>query len=182
MRELAAGQFPQGLDLSHFERVQLNLANCKPGAVDAGALVRNLRPGIEYIVQVGEDPIDALAVARELRDRGHACSLLLDSSGGRGRSPLRWPACPEGFACGFAGGLGPENLLTELERLSPLVGQGVTWVDMESRVRGADGIALDLDKVRRCLEIAEPYSRPSDSCGNEEQRQPAEDEQRQPGQ
>lgn len=84
---------------------------------------------------------------------------LFDCSGGRGRSPSAWPKPLLGLYCGYAGGLGPDNLQEALETILGLSDQGECWVDMESKVRSdKDGKnVFDLEKAERCLEIAKPF-------------------------
>jgi phosphoribosylanthranilate isomerase len=84
-------------------------------------------------------------------------SVLFDSSGGKGISPKSWPSVPAALRCGFAGGLGPDNLASELGRLERIVGDRSVWIDMQSRVRSEDGAVLDLAKVRACLEASRAY-------------------------
>jgi phosphoribosylanthranilate isomerase len=75
-------------------------------------------------------------------------SILFDPSGGRGLEPARWPRAPLGVRMGYAGGIGPDNVLDVLAAIGPVE---PTWIDMESGVRG-DGDRFDLAKVRRVLE------------------------------
>jgi hypothetical protein len=58
--------------------------------------------------------------------------------------------------CGFAGGLGLDNLEDQLERLATVAGDRAIWIDMESKIR-SEADEFDRDKVRRCLEIARRY-------------------------
>jgi hypothetical protein len=44
-------------------------------------------------------------------------AVLFDESGGLGISPTAWPYPLQGKLCGYAGGLGPDNLATELPRI-----------------------------------------------------------------
>jgi hypothetical protein len=61
-----------------------------------------------------------------------------------------------GLHCGYAGGLGSDDLGEQLERIGEVAGEAEFWVDMESRVR-IPGDLLDLGKVVRCLEMARPF-------------------------
>jgi hypothetical protein len=128
-----------------FRRLQLNGA--KWGIETAARLskYKDRFPAKEFIVQVDWFPngqFDDLA-------------FLLDRSGGRGVEITKFPAPPDGVRCGYAGGLGPDNLEKALAAITALPGDGAVWVDMESQVRTDDW--LDLAKVRRCLEIARPF-------------------------
>ncbi len=80
---------------------------------------------------------------------------LFDRSGGAGIVPEQWPA-PIDY-CGYAGGLGPDNLEAELARIEQVVGDREIWIDMETKVRSDNGKVFDLDKVVRCLEMAEKF-------------------------
>jgi hypothetical protein len=82
--------------------------------------------------------------------RGRRHQILMDASGGRGISPEVWPRPIAGVLCGYAGGLGPETILAELERISDVVGDGVIWIDMEGRVRDETD-RLDLERVESVL-------------------------------
>lgn len=140
-----------------FGRVQLNISNLAvlppPRAVDqmrqwfiSGHLIVQARPeslGVWRAAAAGE---------------GLQPGLLFDSSGGRGRSPGAWPAPESGAYCGYAGGLGPHNLHSQLQLIERAAGPARVWVDMESGVRD-DCDAFDLGKVRRALEQAAPWVR-----------------------
>lgn len=75
---------------------------------------------------------------------------LFDLSGGAGVVPGSWPLQQLDTYCGYAGGLGPDNVLTELERIEK-VATGWIWIDMETKVRTPDNQALDRDAVESVL-------------------------------
>lgn len=81
---------------------------------------------------------------------------LLDRSGGAGVVPKFWPE-PIWTYQGYAGGLGPENITDEIERILDAAQDSRIWIDMETRVRSDDDKSFDLDKVKRCLELAAPF-------------------------
>ncbi len=60
--------------------------------------------------------------------------VLVDGSGGRGRSPEQWRRPNTDKAVGFAGGLGPDNVRDELTRIRS-VAVGDWWIDMEGKLR-----------------------------------------------
>lgn len=82
---------------------------------------------------------------------------LFDKSGGIGLTPEEWPEAEPGMYNGYAGGLGPDNLEVEIQRIAKVAGNEHVWIDMETKVRSGDDKQFDLDKVRRCLEIAAPF-------------------------
>lgn len=84
---------------------------------------------------------------------GFAVAALFDTSGGAGRLPVSWPQPKPDFLCGYAGGLGPDNVEGQLRIIEQRCAGRVYWIDMERRVRTQDDSRLDLDKVRRVLEI-----------------------------
>lgn len=61
--------------------------------------------------------------------------VLFDASGGRGTRPDQWPAVLPGIRCGFAGGLGPENVANEIDRIADASHGYPFWIDMESSLR-----------------------------------------------
>lgn len=63
---------------------------------------------------------------------------LFDASGGRGLERQEWPAHLGDWDCGYAGGLGPDNLRRELPRIAAAAGPSPYWIDMESKLREGD--------------------------------------------
>lgn len=90
----------------------------------------------------------------ELLYFGGNVQALFDVSGGTGVVPAVWPKPISGVFCGYAGGLGPNNLAEQLEKINELVGEASIWVDMETKVRSNDDKLFDLYKVNTCLEIS----------------------------
>lgn len=77
-------------------------------------------------------------------------AILVDASGGRGRSPAEWKRPSTEKTVGFAGGLGPDNIVAELRRVRP-VAVGDWWIDMEGKLRDQDDW-FDVSRVRAVLE------------------------------
>lgn len=168
LREVVAGDFLLYRErhdvLWVFNRVQLNFHGTKIGQVDGLRSV--LSPGSGYTVWdgvrhahpefifqmdgVNEDTFHAL------RGEGLPVSPLFDLSHGEGAAPEAWPPPVPGLYCGYAGGLGPHNLAEQLPRIADAAGGRDVWIDMETLVRNDDDV-FDLDKVKRCLDIAEPF-------------------------
>ena len=72
---------------------------------------------------------------------------LFDTSGGKGLHPIAFPEYP-GHFCGYAGGIGPRNVLHTLDAIN--APSDNYWIDMESGVR-SDGW-FDLEKVKQVCE------------------------------
>ena len=92
----------------------------------------------------------------EAAERRFAVCRLFDRSHGAGVVPNEWPWPYPHIQCGWAGGLGPDNLAEELPRIDAKAYPVMQyWVDMETQVRTDE--VLDLDKVRRCLQISSEF-------------------------
>lgn len=180
VRDLLLGgtTIPQQL-LHCFRRVQLNFhaERCECNPKEFAAALKHI--GKEFIFQLdGAKGNEHLSAVYEWD--GTNCSGLFDVSGGAGILPDEWPRPiyldvqpgehgegEEYWAYhGYAGGLGPENLAEQIPRiLAAAAGtehtrEGRIWIDMETRVRSSGDALFDLDKVRKCLKIAEPYVAP----------------------
>jgi hypothetical protein len=78
---------------------------------------------------------------------------LFDVSGGAGIQPKSWDAhaLTSSAFCGYAGGIGPDNVVDILERISWTHPEGKPfWIDMEGNIRN-DADWLDLDKCEAVL-------------------------------
>lgn len=89
--------------------------------------------------------------------RGHENhAVLFDSSGGRGILSDGWQEPLPNILCGYAGGLGHENLDTELPRIATAAAGHSFWIDMEGSLRVTDEDDIDwfdTDRCERCLEL-----------------------------
>lgn len=121
--------------LARFDRVQLNF-NHRRAPKDLEAIARRSEDLAQsIIVQHNNANIDACAALIESMSNLH---VLYDASGGRGKSPDAWQPPIKNIFCGYAGGLGPDNIKAELERISAAVGKGGYWIDMEGKLRDAE--------------------------------------------
>lgn len=87
--------------------------------------------------------------------RGACVEVLFDESKGRGVSPEAWRDSLPGVACGYAGGLGPQNVGEQLPLIMRAAHEPGCWIDMETNIR--TGNFLDVDKCRSVLERAAPF-------------------------
>ncbi|MHA2280226.1 MAG: hypothetical protein ACXAC5_05120 [Promethearchaeota archaeon] len=105
----------------------------------------------QFIFQLDNVNDSILGVARDV---GVDAAGLFDLSGGLGILPEQWPEASSWQ--GFAGGLSPENLKTQLELIAPKCSRSI-WIDAETHLRSSNDRQFDLAKVVRFLEIAQPF-------------------------
>lgn len=138
-----------------FQRVQLNFHGQFHKAHPDLESVLRFYADYKFIFQcdgVNDDSVLNLCITNE-----DQFSPLFDTSGGAGILPESWPNAWSGTYCGYAGGLGPDNVIEQLHAIEPHVGGRCSWwIDMERRVRSDDDTKFDLAKVRAVLEACAP--------------------------
>ena len=92
-----------------------------------------------------------------VRKRNIDAVPLFDGSHGAGILPGSWPKPIEGIYNGYAGGLGPNNLKKQMDKIAEAAGDAHIWIDMETKIRSDNDKLFDLDKVTQCLDIAKDY-------------------------
>ena len=138
-----------------FPRIQLNLKfGDMDGKYDPAALLARVKetPQHQFILQYTHEKQGLLPLFKDVPN--HA--VLYDASAGQGISPDKWDAPLPGHFCGYAGGLNPDNVEQNIRDIARVAAGHETWIDMEKGVRTDD--RFDLAKVRRVLEIAQPYA------------------------
>lgn len=164
VRQLLAGENRvPGWLLTSFQRIQLNFHATKMGMHPDNfpKAVQALGPEREIIFQL--DGVKGLNYFEHYCiDHGNGVPLF-DTSGGAGVAPSQWPSpffmaddTSYGYH-GYAGGLGPHNLATELPRIAEAAGDCRVWIDLETHARSDNDRTFDLTKVRQCLELAHPF-------------------------
>lgn len=95
----------------------------------------------------------------EYESADFSIAALYDLSHGAGVLPEGWfhPLARTAIPCGFAGGLSPENVAGQIEKILLVMGDTPFWIDAETHLRSDDDRQFDLAKVRRFLEAAKPY-------------------------
>lgn len=133
-------------------RIQLNFNQLrKPVGLDSLVELIALYPATTFITQDNNANQGVWQFVAEHSLINHA--VLFDGSGGQGIFCSEWPL-PLPISCGYAGGLGPDNIDGELSRIAAVAGSRATWIDMEGKLRRAnvDGIDwLDLNACKDCL-------------------------------
>jgi phosphoribosylanthranilate isomerase len=162
VRELLMGKIDADLDmylhLLPFKRIQINTHGIrhtfdKQGLIDFIAGLNN--DGCTLIFQ-NDGKNDALIeTAKEAGFNNIA--TLFDLSHGAGVLPSEWPSPLDGIYSGYAGGLSPDNVTEQLDKLQNIVGYRNIWIDAETKLRSEDNQLFDLSKVRKFLNSAQDY-------------------------
>jgi len=138
-----------------FQRIQLNF-HAEVHRLNRQLFLKGIldnAPDRQFIFQIDNVNNSLLTEAIEL---GINASPLFDLSGGAGILPSSWPTTTQPYT-GYAGGLSPDNVAEQLEKIKAVAGNARIWIDAERRLRSEDDSKLDLDKVVKFLENAEPY-------------------------
>lgn len=136
---------------TYFPRIQLNLVAKKiDGDLLNAALIKHPAKVIITQHNGANEGLWQLLMGHS----NHA--VLFDESGGRGISPLRWPNPLPGKRCGYAGGLGPDSMESELPRIMQAAGTAPIWIDMEGNLRNSED-RFDLLLAQRCLSACSKY-------------------------
>lgn len=76
--------------------------------------------------------------------------VLVDASGGRGITPTFWRKPCTDKQVGYAGGLGVDNMVEQLEKIRAIA-RGNWWVDMEQKLR-VDGW-FSIERAKDCVAL-----------------------------
>lgn len=155
---LGVVEFPQEY-IDRFRRIQLNFHDehtpCNP-KVCADAL-RRIGIDKQYIFQIDRTAGNRhmVAIMNEAPDLNIV--PLFDVSGGAGESPDKWPSPFPRIYNGYAGGIGPDNIVAELKRIGRASWGSRIWIDMETKVRSDNDRLFDFNKVGMVLAECKPY-------------------------
>jgi phosphoribosylanthranilate isomerase len=142
------------------ERIQINTHAQQHASTSAFVNKLAERKNVQFIFQwdgVNDHLIYAAKAA------GLNVAALFDTSGGAGILPDKWLAPADGFPCGYAGGLGPENVEAQIGRIGALCNKPF-WIDMERNVRWADDSHLDMNAVRKVLQRSAKFVAVPERC------------------
>lgn len=128
------------IPVSGFQRIQVNGGIL---TIEAARLCE-MYPRHTIITQHNVNNAHLLNVIAE----NHA--LLIDTSGGQGKSPDSWSPPDTKKSVGFAGGLGPDNLAGELHKIEVIARAG-WWADMEGKIRVDDWFSIE--QATTCVDI-----------------------------
>jgi len=170
MRQLMFSTSPEIFQNSHncwvndylniFKRVQLNFHGEPLNQIKLDTLVENLKKFGDKQIIFQLDLVNNnlfRSVDNMSRKLGLEVAGLWDLSHGGGILPENW-RLPISENIGYSGGLSPDNLKENLDKLCDIVGETPIWVDFETHARTADNLKFDIpNKVIPFLEIAKDY-------------------------
>lgn len=120
---------------------------------------------MEWIIQSNEETAPLVSVLTA--DPARNMSILFDASCGTGVRAESFPEPHVGIKCGYAGGMGPDNIDDVLDSLVDACGARPVWVDMESSLRaqqdGSD--VFSISKAFDCIEAAADRFQHVDASG-----------------
>lgn len=135
----------------YFDRVQLNFHGNGHSHLAKVFDYMERWPGIEWIFQYDSWNYPTLQSAYE---KGIKHSALFDMSHGAGVLPDQWPKPLKNSPCGYAGGLGPDNVVEQYLSIQKTVGPDYKfWIDMETKVRGDVEQAKDVFDMKKVMTV-----------------------------
>ncbi len=143
-----------GINTPAIKRWQLNIGD---GAnnFDANAIAKLIHdhPQNEFIFPYNAGVHDKI---EQLHKTGAPFSLLYDASYGYGIAPDKWnPPVYETHPMGYAGGLSPENVAMNLQKISRQVPKNyTTWIDAQGRLMRPNTRHFDVNRARSYIENA----------------------------
>jgi phosphoribosylanthranilate isomerase len=132
--------------LPYFNRVQINFRYKSKQKEQLISLFEN-HPDINFITQQNLVNKELITDIPDV-DNHH---LLFDSSGGRGVMEKSWTAPIGSKLCGYAGGLGPDNIGLEIDNIDLTAGFNDYWIDMETKIRTNEW--LDSQKCQNVAKV-----------------------------
>jgi len=137
-----------------FQRVQLNFHG-QPTSYNDLFIESLEKMKVQYIFQIDNRNNNLFDLA--IKNNVNAVPLF-DLSHGAGVSPEAWPQPYPNIYCGYAGGIGPQNIKDEIRKVKELGNKDqLFWVDFETKVRSYSDSLFDLFKVEDCLEKSSEF-------------------------
>jgi hypothetical protein len=144
-----------------FKRIQLNFHACEFEPVPyLGDKLLSHSVDHKFILQcdgVNDKWIKEIPFVHPLFDGSHGAGVLPEDG---------WPAAWAKTYCGYAGGLGPQNIKDQLPKIAKASNGERYWIDMERRVRSKDDSRFETLKVESVLtqikEMKESHDRSGD--------------------
>ena len=117
-----------------------------------GKLMKNY-PNREFIFQYGASEYHRM---QRLDKNVANFSLLYDTSGGAGKLTKNWRApLFEKHPQGYAGGLSPENVVQNLDKISKVAGSRTDiWIDAEGKLKTPGTKTFDINRAKQYINAA----------------------------
>lgn len=116
-------------------RIQINFAYKENQVNELESLCKRFEDKI-FITQHNSNNKDLYL---KIKSKNH--QVLFDSSGGRGVEPKSWEMSLPSKVCGYAGGLGLDNIDRQFIQIYSVAGDKY-WIDMEGKIRTDDKLDL----------------------------------------
>ena len=121
------------------QRIQLNMPQKTADNFNPQKLkqIIDYYPNKEFILQYNPRTKNAV---QELYKLTHKFSLLFDASGGRGVDAKTWekPVFHDEISMGYSGGLSPENITNNLDKIQTVANPFDIWIDAEGKLKTDD--------------------------------------------
>jgi hypothetical protein len=158
VKEILMGEIPNDLNdilNGSYKRIQINTHGI-PHKFDIDKFHSVLKsyPDKQFIFQY--DTANSLLISLTVAANISNVAALYDMSHGAGILPNEWNKPLDGIYTGYAGGLSPNNLESQLEILDKIVPlNSIIWIDAETHLRSDDDHIFDLNKVMAFLDISQ---------------------------
>ena len=132
-------------------RWQINFSGSNTGFLDyySMAVMMSRFANREFIMQNDSSKSSEAHLARLGRHvAGATFSVLYDASSGNGVTPGHWAAPYPQRRTGYSGGLRPENIATQLDKIAAVAGDESVWIDAEGGLKNPGTKTFDLSRVR----------------------------------
>lgn len=141
-----------------FGRVQLNFRIGREKTPDLGRLLASMKkyPDVRFILPYNDDNA---AFIHKLYDTGFKFDCLYDNSHGEGIEANHYaPPAFEDVLQGYAGGIGPDNVISVLNKISQVVpANKEIFIDAEGKLKGKDG-HFSIEKCKAYLQQAMSFT------------------------
>lgn len=171
VRDLLANNFvlPIADILPKFDRIQIN-THAQKTEINIPEFIRNLhdleagmKPDGDKQFIIQWEWVNGEHLLKAARLYLFSAVPLYDCSHGAGILPVRWPIRLRSenpqfpMYCGYAGGIGPDNIRVVLPTLADMIRRYggnycPIWIDMETKIRSDNDQKFDLDKVVEVLD------------------------------
>ena len=141
-------------------RWQINFSGSKTEFLDYPAMTRMfaMHPEREFIMQDNSSTTSGTHLAR-LR----ACmltpsySVLYDQSSGNGILAQQWARPHTDVRTGYSGGLKPENVAAQLDKIAAVVRDDTIWIDAEGGLKTPGTKTFDLSRARAYIDATNAW-------------------------